>query len=242
RACRDLPRLRRPGSFACWFLSIVRNAARDHIEKRRKNACAPLPEDLEEHGPDPAEAGDFQEYLWRKVKGLPEATREAIFLYYHEGESTRSVARSLGISITAVKSRLDHGRSLLGEKLWREMERCFRGSRPSEREWSQRARRLTLGLAVSIPASQAAAGATASAVGAGSAPTESHSRAALAGGLLLGVQRVQRLRDLRAQPDLTERLSPVARVAPAWRPWHDRCVLEDPGQGRGGHPEQPGLW
>ena len=193
RGFRDLADLREPGAFGSWLLRIARNVARDHLPRRLRTNAAPLPdaeaEKIEARTPGPEEM-DFQNYLWRQVQELPEATREAVFLYYHDGESTRAVARALGISLSAVKSRLEHGRSLLREKLWREMERCFRGTLPSRREWRQRGRRLTLGVLVAVPAASAAYGSIAAAFSSGRAAGEGLSATVTTGALVMSAKKL----------------------------------------------------
>ncbi|HZN58972.1 MAG TPA: carboxypeptidase regulatory-like domain-containing protein, partial [Planctomycetota bacterium] len=99
--------------------------------------------------------------LWRQVAELPQGTREAIFLYYYEGESVRAVARSLGLSLSGAKRRLQTAREELREKLWCGLEQCLRETLPSAREWKSKGRRLGLLVLASIPAAWTArAGAT----------------------------------------------------------------------------------
>jgi len=144
-AIRDLPRLRDHRVFGPWFLSIVRNNGRDLLRRIAREGAEPLPEDIAAGNPVPVDV-ESREGLWAKVAELPEATREAVFLYYHEGKSTRAVARALGISVSAVKGRLEHGRKLLREKLWREVEESCRRTMPPRDEWNRRGRQLTLAL------------------------------------------------------------------------------------------------
>lgn len=144
--------LRAPASFGPWFLSIVRNLSRKELERSRR----PLdPVRLESRPPseprvDAMDLEELREHLWREVGNLPEGIREAIFLYYHEGESVRRVARTLEVSTSAVKSRLQRGRDQLREKLWRDLEESLREMLPSTREWRLRGRRLTLLIAAAV--------------------------------------------------------------------------------------------
>jgi RNA polymerase sigma factor (sigma-70 family) len=152
RAFSHLPELRATESFGPWFLSIVRNAARQHLRGEGKVAFTPLL-DLKEAAPkESLEARELKEHLWRKVEELPEGIREAIFLYYHEGESARAVARALGISGTALKSRLKRGRDFLKEDLWREIGDNLRDLLPSARDGRKSARKLALLLLAASPA------------------------------------------------------------------------------------------
>src|SRR4029079_5084960 len=84
-----------------------------------------LPESLAAAQAEPLEARDFREFLSRKARELPDGVPESVFLYYHEGRSVRSVARTLEVSPSAVKNRLMAGRDLLRGRLWEAMERRF---------------------------------------------------------------------------------------------------------------------
>src|SRR5262245_62611841 len=141
QAFRDLPSLRERASFGAWFLNIVRHVSIKELRRAAKGGPAgpadrpgtapaaggpPAPSAAEE-----VEQKDFREYLWRKVAALPQGTREAIFLYYYQGESVRAVARSLGLSVSGTKRRLQTGREELREKLWRSLEQHLRETRPT---------------------------------------------------------------------------------------------------------------
>ncbi len=178
KAFENLPHLRQPESFGLWFLSIVRNAARRWHRESRWEAL-PLPEDLEAAGGDAVEKADLRETLWRKVAEMPEGIREAVFLYYHEGESARRTAAALGISLAAALKRLERGREILREKLWGEMDDRLRGSMPSSREWTRRARRLAILLIGTVGASWGATAAGAGFVGAAASANTALSKAAL---------------------------------------------------------------
>ena len=140
-SARSLSALRDPGAFGPWFLAIVRNLARKHIERRASRRLVPV-DDLDAL-PAPAleteEVGEVREELERELKRLPETLREAIFLYYYEGCSTRRVAKALGITSSTVRSRLKRGRDLLKERLWRRLEASIREGFPSMREWRRSA-------------------------------------------------------------------------------------------------------
>jgi len=142
-AFSGLESLRAPESFGPWLLGIVRNLARKEIEASRRtfDAARLAPGAEPDSG---ARMEGIREHIWHEVSKLPEGMREAIFLYYHEGESVRRVARALGISASAVKSRLQRGRELLRENLWRELGDSLREMLPSAREWKQKGRKLSL--------------------------------------------------------------------------------------------------
>ncbi|MEM7235357.1 MAG: carboxypeptidase regulatory-like domain-containing protein, partial [Planctomycetota bacterium] len=103
--------------------------------------------ELEECAEEPAntlESREISDRLWSEVGRLPDSVRESIFLYYYEGESTRRVARALGVTTTDVKNRLRRGRELLRNKLWRSLGASLRQVKPARQEQRQSARRLKL--------------------------------------------------------------------------------------------------
>ena len=165
QAFRDLPALRDPASFGGWFLEIVRHASLKEIRRAGRGGkldagqAASLLAPASRSQPsaaDEVERKDFRDYLWGKVAELPRGTREAIFLYHHEGRSVRAVARALGISVSGAKKRLRTGREELREKLWRALGDALRETMPSRTEWRTSGRRLSLLVLGSIPGGWAA--------------------------------------------------------------------------------------
>jgi len=164
KAIARLGSLASPDRFGAWLLSIVRNSAcsfarrRTAIERRR----VPL-EDV----PSPERPIDHDEIRDRVralVDRLPETLRETVVLYYWEGADVDEVARALGIARNAVLKRLQRGRDMLREDLWRELGESIRELVPPAREWDRRGRRLTLVLLGALPLAAgpgAAAGAAA---------------------------------------------------------------------------------
>jgi RNA polymerase sigma-70 factor (ECF subfamily) len=166
RTFRHLSSLRDPATFGPWFLAIVRNVAKSHLRSRDTATTVASQEEpvrgaaIEPPVEEALEERDFGEHLWGKVGELPESLREAIFLYYYEGRSIRSVADALGLTVSAAKDRLRRGRELLRERLWREMRSELRDMLPSTRTWQRTGRRLTLVVLASLaPSWTRAAGA-----------------------------------------------------------------------------------
>ena len=157
-----LGKLRDRGAFGAWLLAIVRNLARRGQKRSSEQA---LPEEVpgtEEPRAD-LESNEFNAYLWSKVKTLPLGVREAVWLYYYEGQRVRDVATTLEITIPAVKNRLQKGRTLLRETLWREIGQAIRDMIPSTREWQRRARHVSLAAIAAVPIGSTASGSTATA-------------------------------------------------------------------------------
>ncbi len=150
KAFRELPRLRDSAKFASRLVLIVRNTA--CTERRRGTLARVSTESLESAASPPSETlegRELRELLRRKVDALPEPIREAIFLYYYEGQSTARVAQALGTTRAAVKKRLQKGRDTLRDELWRELHEELRDLLPSVRRWKEKARVLALAAAVS---------------------------------------------------------------------------------------------
>ena len=112
-----LDRLRAPGRFGPWVITIARNTALKHL--RRKRVAAETAEETpgEESPLSSAQRKEFGVFLSEAITELPEGDREAILLHYFSGKSAREVAQALGVSRSAVLKRLERGRARLGKHL-----------------------------------------------------------------------------------------------------------------------------
>lgn len=105
-----------------YLVIIVRNAAR-RICRSRKHEVVTAPQDL----PDltsiqmDIHAREAKADLFRLVQSLDEKYADVLVLKYYHQLRDREIARSLGVSLTAVKSRLARGKRLLAEKIKEEM-------------------------------------------------------------------------------------------------------------------------
>jgi RNA polymerase sigma-70 factor (ECF subfamily) len=111
-----------------WVFRIARNTIADHFRNTRET------EEFDEaaHGPllsvadntltpeDEALSTELRDYVRSVVDRLPPLYREAIRLIELEGLSQVELARRLGLSVSATKSRVQRGRAMLRK----EMERC----------------------------------------------------------------------------------------------------------------------
>jgi RNA polymerase sigma-70 factor, ECF subfamily len=103
-AWRALPRLR-PGSNArAWFLTIVANQCRSRLRSRWWSVLRRA--DVTAQMPDPADASTLRTDLSRALLTLDPLDRAAVFLHHYEDLSVDDVARSLGISPAAARSRI----------------------------------------------------------------------------------------------------------------------------------------
>ncbi len=96
--------------FILYRFRIARNAVTDHYRRRRPPDA--LPDDLSE---DAKESGspELAEWLTCAVATLPDGYRRAIELTELEELPHKEAAQRLGISLTAVKSRVRRGRESL---------------------------------------------------------------------------------------------------------------------------------
>lgn len=99
-----------------WVYQIARNAIIDHY--RSHHPTVPLEPDLPEAI---SEDTEFQLALNRSIRGmidrLPEEYRLPLFLDTFEGCSQAEIARQLGISYAAAKSRIQRARAKLRDLL-----------------------------------------------------------------------------------------------------------------------------
>jgi RNA polymerase sigma factor (sigma-70 family) len=124
-AWQQLKRLQNPTSFLPWLRQIARNLARDHLRASRHRpldgegaeiaielAADPSPTPMQQHEEDERERAAIE-----LISALPEDSREALLLYYREGQSSQQVAILLGLSDAAVRKRLSRARQSLRDDL-----------------------------------------------------------------------------------------------------------------------------
>jgi RNA polymerase sigma-70 factor (ECF subfamily) len=97
-----------------WVYRIATNLALNALKRSRRFAWLPWcqADDLQVHGPDPAERVDEHATLERALAELPADYRAPLLLYSHYGFSVREVARALNVSEGAVKTRLFRAREM----------------------------------------------------------------------------------------------------------------------------------
>lgn len=109
----------RSESVKSWLAAVARNRA---IDRLRTAPPAPLPLDgvAETGGSTPAddlEQRMFAGALRQAVESLPPPDDQLILRYYYEEEKLKDIARDLGLSVPAAKSRLFRARQRLKEAL-----------------------------------------------------------------------------------------------------------------------------
>lgn len=108
--CRD------PGKFGGWFLTIVRNRARNVLRREELRSGEPLPFGLEGSGEGPdraAERADLRGRLEEALGELTEVQREVVLLHDLEGWKHREIGERLGMPAGTVRSHLHFARKRL---------------------------------------------------------------------------------------------------------------------------------
>ena len=123
----SLDKLRDPARFRPWLCGIALNLCRSYLRSRQTRLVSwealqggVTFESLPFHVPGPAEvveALDLHRTVLSAIDELSLKNREAVLLFYFEGLRLREIATLLGISLTAVKSRLHKSRLALRESL-----------------------------------------------------------------------------------------------------------------------------
>jgi len=138
-AWHNLPRLRNPSSFLPWLRQITRNLAQDHLRRNGNRALdGEAAEIAIQQAADPASCpmetaieDERNAIAADLISELPEETREVLLLFYREGQSSKQVARLLGLSDAAVRKRLSRARQTVREELLRRFGEFARSSAPS---------------------------------------------------------------------------------------------------------------
>ncbi|MCR6655189.1 MAG: RNA polymerase sigma factor SigZ [Opitutus sp.] len=115
-----LPKLHDTSKLQGWVYRIARNVVIDFYRARREH----VPLEFEPESDDPTGDGevDLRPSLRRLIGELPAPYRVALVRHEFQGESIEEVARALGLSLTATKSRVRRARLQLREML----DRCCR--------------------------------------------------------------------------------------------------------------------
>ena len=138
-AWHHLPRLKNASSFLPWLRQITRNLAHDHLRGRRNRMLEGEAADLAiQHAADPdgcpleqALDAERDAVAADLISELPEESREALLLYYREGQSSKQVAMLLGLSDAAVRKRLSRARQSVRDDLLTRFGEFARSSAPS---------------------------------------------------------------------------------------------------------------
>ena len=99
-----------PGKEKAWLLTCAANACKNRFRFLRRWGGVPLEE--AENIPD-----ESSRAVLSAVLSLPMKYRAPVLLYYYEGYSQKEIADILGLSLTAVQTRMQRARAALKEVL-----------------------------------------------------------------------------------------------------------------------------
>ena len=97
-----------------WLIKVAQNRCRDMRRFQMRHPKISL-EEVTASYEDP----EYSQVLVELIS-LPLPVKEAVYLYYIDGYKTTEVSEILGISVNAVKKRLQRGRKLLRLRLEQE--------------------------------------------------------------------------------------------------------------------------
>lgn len=99
-----------PGKEKQWLMTATANACKNHLRTLRNHPTTSLEElSLADEGADVT--------VTQAVLALPSKYRIPIHLYYYEGCTQEEIAKILGLTRTAVQTRMARGRAMLRKEL-----------------------------------------------------------------------------------------------------------------------------
>jgi len=124
RIHRQISTLRDPSKMQGWVYRIARNAIIDQVRSRKNQLNVEADPDAMADSKEPTgrDVIDLTPTLQRFVAELPPIYREPLIRHEFQGQPLQEVATSLGLTLTATKSRVRRARLLLREML----DRCCR--------------------------------------------------------------------------------------------------------------------
>jgi RNA polymerase sigma-70 factor, ECF subfamily len=115
RIHRQLATLRQPEKLQGWVYRIARNTVFDHYRTRRRHE--PLEAEPAAEDPTGRDVVDLTPTLRRFIAQLPRTYREPLVQHEFQGAPLNEVAKDLGLSLTATKSRVRRARAMLRKML-----------------------------------------------------------------------------------------------------------------------------
>lgn len=98
------------GQEKAWLLKCTANACKNHLKSFWQKHTEELTENI-------VFCDEKDRELWSVVGTLPPKYRAVVHLYYYEGYSQDEIARILGITRTAVQTRMQRARTMLEKEL-----------------------------------------------------------------------------------------------------------------------------
>lgn len=135
RAYETLPALRDPERFGAWVRGIASNMCRTRARRARRRRETPpawltMPAQHARSTPDGClQAREDRDAVLKALRVLNEDARLTLLLHYLAEFSQRDIAVFLGVSLTAVETRLHRARNRLREEIGTMAEDTLRDSR-----------------------------------------------------------------------------------------------------------------
>jgi RNA polymerase sigma-70 factor (ECF subfamily) len=103
-----------PANLAAWLHTVARNAAIDYLRARRPTAN--ITDDLPQFDAEPVQE-ELLQCLRPMAERLPATYRSTVIAAEFAETPLAAIAATEGVSLSAIKSRVSRGRSLLREEL-----------------------------------------------------------------------------------------------------------------------------
>ncbi len=115
RAYFNMSKLRKPGSFFSWLLSIADRVAKEHQRKEMLHQQREVIRSFSQEAASPELSQDYG--LEAAIAGLPESYRRVVLLRYYGGRSCSQVAEQLDIPLGTVTKTLSRAYATLRKSL-----------------------------------------------------------------------------------------------------------------------------
>ncbi len=134
QAYRGLRSLRRWESFGFWLYRIAYARCSQWLRTRSKRVDREFIEDQDSRIMDADSLnshrdGQMNQSLREALDSLPQTHREVLTLYYFGGMKSKEIARAIGISPGAIRTRLSRARAQLREEMVDMMDIAFEGQK-----------------------------------------------------------------------------------------------------------------
>jgi RNA polymerase sigma-70 factor (ECF subfamily) len=120
RLHQSLSQLRDEDRFGPWLYRVARSAISERLRQRDRHPLSreeavEVPDHEAEPESEPSGANELANYVVSLITQLPSPYREALTLTELEGVTQAAAAEMLGITLSAMKSRVQRGREKLRE-------------------------------------------------------------------------------------------------------------------------------
>lgn len=116
KSINKLDTLRPDTNLNAWLFAVTKNTINDYFRKNSKNFTSQIQEEIVEDESSEFSIQDNFCCLEPHINELPEKYKTVILLSEIEGKKHKEISEELGLSLSAIKSRVVRGRELLKEK------------------------------------------------------------------------------------------------------------------------------